>query len=61
VEYAFSWYAIFLDNTIHPEPLPEIFGMNERLIGFKTGYLLSGISKKLRLGVNQPAKHLIFG
>jgi hypothetical protein len=43
---------LFLNNIIPETAHPENFGMNERLVGLKTPYLLSGISKKLRLAVN---------
>jgi hypothetical protein len=43
---------LFLSNTIPGTALPENFGMNERLVWMKTGYLLSGISKMPRLAVN---------
>jgi hypothetical protein len=34
------------------KPLPENFGVNKLWVGFKTGYLLSGISKTLRSAIN---------
>jgi hypothetical protein len=49
---AFSWLLLFLHNTIPGSPLPENIGMNKRLARLKPGYLLSGISKTLRLAVN---------
>jgi hypothetical protein len=57
VGIAFSWLLLFLYNTIPGSPLPENFGMNERLVGFKLGYLLSGISKTARSAIN-PAGYL---
>jgi hypothetical protein len=46
---AFSWFLLFLANIIPGPPFPENFGMNERWVWLKTAYLLSGISKTLRL------------
>jgi hypothetical protein len=52
--------VLFLNNTIPETALQENFGMNEHWVWLKTGYLLSGIAKTLRLAVNGPVNHQIF-
>jgi len=48
----FHGFCYFLNNTIPGTPLRENFGMNDRWVGLKSDYLLSGISKTLRLAID---------